>query len=109
MYTYDYRDRAFFEQAYDLLVRHLNAVNDAGEKKAFVDAYCQREHRATEWRFGGSLGFGGKFWRNAGRFYVSCYPEDATKTRKKNIAKVDAALKTLAETLQPYPDGPGMV
>ena len=49
----------------------------------------------TEWRFGGGLGFGGKVWNNAGRWYVTCYSEDETPEREEIIAKTNEALAKL--------------
>ena len=49
----------------------------------------------TEWRFGGPLGFGGKVWFNAGRWYVSCYPEDRKAKQERIIEKTNAALDKL--------------
>ena len=41
----------------------------------------------------GTLGFGGKFYDTGRRWYVSCYPEDATAVRRATIASVNAALE----------------
>ncbi len=46
-----------------------------------------------EYRFGGSLGFGGKFWTE--RFAVSCYPEDETIMRLAVIDNTNQALSLL--------------
>jgi len=56
---------------YDLLVQHAGASEEGRE--SFVSA--ETSQHCTEYRFGGSLGFGGKFWRNAGAWYVTAYPE----------------------------------
>lgn len=37
------------------------------------------DRHGKEWRFGGTLGFGGKLHFNAGRLYVSAYPEDIAR------------------------------
>ncbi len=83
--------REFFEQVYDILVQYAKAQPD--NKASFV-AYYMKEN-GTEWRFCGCLGFGGKFWRNAGKFYVSCYREDETKRTLKVIEKVNREIATL--------------
>lgn len=96
---YDPADAIFYQRAFDIL------VNDAGasalDQTSFVLAYTEVEHRATEFRFGGHLGFGGKFWRNNGRFYVSCYREDATPEKTQVIQIVNAKLSALANELHP--------
>jgi hypothetical protein len=46
-YTYDYTDRAFYEAAYDLLVREVRAPADPSDKASFVDSFCQAEHRTN--------------------------------------------------------------
>ena len=57
------------------------------------NAYWSREYR-----FQGSLGFGGKFWRNNKRFYVNCYREDETDDIREQIELVNSILKNW-----PYP------
>jgi len=51
-----------------------------------------------EFRFQGDLGFGGKFWRNHGHFYVSCYAEDETQPIRAVMNAVNDEL-----ALYPYP------
>ena len=60
-----------------------------GQRASFVSCAINQEEyqRWIEWRFGGSLGFGGKVWNN-GNFYVTCYSEDRTPERD---AMIDAA------------------
>lgn len=48
-----------------------------------------------EWRFSGDLGFGGKFWHNDGRHYVSYYIEDKTRAREKLVNRLNAAIAEL--------------
>ncbi len=55
----------------------------------------------VEFRFQGSLGFGGKFWRSSRlgpeggweRFYINCYREYETPRAKKIIKKVNKLLE----------------
>lgn len=101
-YTHDDAHRPFFEAAYNILVEDAGAQKDPREKEAFVRAYTQIEHPTSEYRFQGVLGFGGKFWRNDGRFYVSCYREDRTKKLDKIIAKVNDRLQLLFAEHAPY-------
>jgi len=51
----------------------------------------------TEYRFQGTLGFGGKFRDNANRLapYVDCYSEDRTPPRSAIIEAVNAELSKL--------------
>ena len=46
-----------------------------------------------EYRFQGTLGFGGKFRNNGNGVYVDCYPEDMTPEREKTIESVNARLR----------------
>jgi hypothetical protein len=50
-----------------------------------------------EWRFGGTLGFGGKLHVNSlgSGLRVSCYPEDETPERRDAIDRVNAELARL--------------
>jgi hypothetical protein len=105
-YTYDDTDRPFYEAVYDLLVKHGGAVDDPNMKESFILAYTQREFPATEFRCVGKLGFGGKFWRNAGKFCITYYPEDHTKKQDAIEAKLNGLLAELAAKMKPNPDGP---
>jgi len=91
-----------FKKAWAILVEHAGAVQHEYERDSFVRAFLETKHPATEWRFSGYLGFGGKFWRNDGRYYVSCYPEDRNKKRDATIEKVN---KLLAELSFYHPRG----
>jgi hypothetical protein len=48
-----------------------------------------------EYRFQGSLGFGGKLYNNSGKLYVDCYPEDLTDVRQQAIDLANSRLKAL--------------
>lgn len=50
-----------------------------------------------EFRFCGSLGFGGKLYARGGKFYVSTYPEELNPERSAAIKKANTALAALAE------------
>jgi len=74
----------------------------AGARPVYEDDFVYAFTRSssgppTEWRFQGTLGFGGKFWRYDGKYYVTCYPEDKTPER---IATCDRVNSLLAEV--PY-------
>ena len=102
-YTYDDRDRAFYEAVYDMLVREAGAIPGPVSKETFVLAYTRVEHRADEYRCCGLLGFGGKFYRTSGRFYVSMYPEDRTPKREARRTRVNELLGGLVEKYRPRP------
>lgn len=53
-------------------------------------ASCWPECR--EYRFQGSLGFGGKVWSSSGRVYVNCYPEHMTDERRVMIERANERL-----------------
>ena len=52
-----------------------------------------RENPTIEWRFGGYLGFGGKYYRERNK--VSCYREDETLVALKAMADTNEALARL--------------
>jgi hypothetical protein len=83
-----------FNQAWDILTMHAGALDDEDVRTDFVTSFL-RNRRLTEWRFGGTLGMGGKFWRYDGRYYVTCYPEDRTGSRIDTIDRVNHLLATL--------------
>ena len=74
------------ERIYTLLVQEAGALESER-----VDFVCHRS--ATEWRFRGKLGFGGKFYNTASGMRVSCYPEDMTEERETIIKWVNALLQ----------------
>lgn len=78
---------------YTALVAHAGASED--DRRFFVEAQTDDYH--YEYRFIGGLGFGGKFWRNDGRWYVSAYPEDVRvrPSRQQAINNTNAALSAL--------------
>ena len=76
---------------YDILVQECGAWDRDYERQNFV--MNQTTEEVPEWRFCGKLGFGGKFWNNCGRRYVTCYREDENPERLKMI---EAANKRLA-------------
>lgn len=79
-------------RVYDLLVELCGAVPDWREP--FVKYHTANRSDSTEWRFAGFLGFGGKFWSNDGRWWVTCYSEDENEARRLII---DATNQRLAE------------
>lgn len=84
---------AFYNQVYDILAQHAGAHENY--RDFFVEASLKEECPLVEWRFCGTLGFGGKVWRNNGKMYVSCYSEDSTPEREATIAKVNTLLNAI--------------
>lgn len=73
---------------YDQLVEHAGAPEPGrADFVAFVGS-----RTTCEYRFQGSLGFGGKFWNADSRYYVTCYREDETPERAERIRRVNALL-----------------
>lgn len=62
----------------------------------FIHAFGKQNRQPTEWRFCGTLGFGGKFWQNAGKWYVNAYAEDLTPVREKAMEAANRRLNELA-------------
>lgn len=56
-------------------------VKLCGANKSQWSDFEQHFPDCVEYRFGGSLGFGGKVWISRERVHVSCYPEDETPER----------------------------
>lgn len=100
-YSYDNSDKEFYEEVWDILVEYAGASEKINDKDSFVYASIQIEHPYHEYRFCGNLGFGGKFWRTSGQFYISCYPEDETVSSLETISKVNKTLRELAEKYKP--------
>lgn len=83
----------FANQIYDVLVEVCGARED--ERAMFIYHHTKPQP-TTEFRFAGSLGFGGKFYSRHG-FYVSCYPEDLTAERGKTINNANLQLANIAQ------------
>ncbi len=71
-------------------------VQEAGAHEADRAAFVFHQKRGCcEWRFQGLLGFGGKFWNNAGRWYVTCYSEDETPRTLEVVEQTNRRLESL--------------
>lgn len=84
------------DAAYTVLVRLAGARDDKDDRWAFVHHVARSASPTSEYRFGGSLGSGGKFRNNGNRDnvpHVDCYPEDETQVRKDVIERVNMALR----------------
>lgn len=87
-------------KVYDILVNDAGA-NDTPkmlERESFIFHVAVNPHPTTEYRFGGNLGWGGKF-RNNGNYnntpYVDYYKEDTTPERDAIVSNVNSLLKML--------------
>lgn len=74
-------------QVYDILVTH------AGAPEGMRDNFVYHWGTSDEYRFGGLLGFGGKFWYP--NFKVNCYSEDLTPGRQIIIDEVNRLLQEI--------------
>lgn len=74
------------EKIYEVLVTLGGASPDMRE--SFLNNHL--DDNCTEWRFGGHLGFGGKY--RSRKNAVDCYPEDRTRERDALIGQINAAL-----------------
>ncbi len=79
-------------EVFDILVAH------AGASEWMRDEFVYHlTHGCKEFRFQGSLGFGGKLYVERDGLRVSCYREDETPARIEAIEKTNAALAALNE------------
>jgi hypothetical protein len=86
--------------AYDVLVRICGARENGREMFLANVRDDTLQGFPLEYRFQGDLGFGGKFWINDGRVYVSCYREDETDERRGRIAVANHMLAELVDPRQ---------
>jgi 5'(3')-deoxyribonucleotidase len=77
-----------------------------GMRDTFLYAHCH-EVPTREWRFQGSLGFGGKYRSETNR--VDCYREDETSKRLELIEQMNEALKKEEKLPTLYIDMDGVV
>lgn len=84
-----------FRRVYDVLVDRAGAP--VSQREDFVRRQTEKADlwRTDEWRFGGLLGMGGKFWAGPEHFFVNCYPEDRTPSRVSVMVETNAELKPL--------------
>lgn len=97
-------------EAYDILIREAGAR--PVDRIAFV-THLSKERPATEYRFQGLLGFGGKFRLRASEAVphrVDCYPEDLNPARRLIIDRTNQALAALdAADRSDYGDDPDVL
>ena len=97
------QEEQFWNRVYAVLVAKAGAHPDTG----FDFVYRQSREVIEEWRFQGSLGFGGKLRRDRygeRPLRVDCYREHETPKRLEIIAETNAALEALG--LPPTEDTP---
>lgn len=75
-------------KVYDVLVALGGAREE--DRENFVYHHSEYKYNCTEWRFGGKLGFGGKYRSDNNR--VDCYREDETPERREIIKKINSKL-----------------
>ncbi len=77
---------------------------DPQGREGFVRTISDPKRDCREYRFMGSLGFGGKFRNNGNRDdtpYVDCYPENETLGRNNMIERANKRLAELFGTGSP--------
>jgi hypothetical protein len=79
---------------WDVLVAECGNRNDEPERGMFL-RYITEETEPLEWRFMGSLGFGGKFYVNGNGWYVGCYREDRTTEGEEAIRLANEKIKAI--------------
>lgn len=90
------RDRQYYLDVYAILVSVCGATNRPGDADTFAHHMAAGpDDRGDEWRFGGTLGFGGKAKREGELFHVTCYVEDETPERLTTCKTADALLLDL--------------
>lgn len=65
----------------------------AGAYPRDKDQFIRHWPECMEFRFCGSLGFGGKVWYNGEKAYIDCYSEDLNPDRQNVIDLVNELLK----------------
>lgn len=91
--------RDYLDKVWTALVEHAGANSDVYARQNFIlIAEEYRTGRGIEYRFMGSLGYGGKVWLNqGGKPYVSYYQEDGNVERLKVKVATDDALAKIGE------------
>lgn len=85
-------------RVWGILVNYAGATDSDSNWVSFRQWFDRAiEHGGDEYRFMGSLGFGGKFWLHRDGMHVSCYREDLTPAREATIAETNIALDRLLE------------
>ena len=80
--------KKFYGLVYDVLIDLAGAPH--AEKENFVYSHIKIDAIVEEWRFGGYLGFGGKYWSEKNS--VNCYQENETPKIIKLIEEINKRL-----------------
>jgi hypothetical protein len=84
-----------------MLLSHVDKIYDvlvsdgADEDSRIAFRFWFFNPNQREWRFIGSLGFGGKFIKERDRYFTTCYPEDVNAERVATIERLNKALAEL--------------
>lgn len=78
----------WYDAVYSVLVSKAGAPETY--RRDFLCLHTNPKERCDEWRFCGTLGGGGKYWKEKNT--VTCYSEDSTPDREQIIAATNAAL-----------------
>ena len=74
-------------------------IEEAGSREAERSAFVYHQGKGcTEFRIGGPLGYGGKFWNYNGRWYINTYPE--TLEREPSLANIIERTNKRLESLR---------
>ena len=89
----------FASKVWTVLTEECGARVDGRDRESFIlaatmPASQHSEGGITEYRFGGSLGFGGKIYRGPPP-YVTCYIEHSTPERHASILRANRRLEQL--------------
>ncbi len=94
----------YYGRCYDILVQKVGARRT--DRDSFLDAFSRLEAPFhSEYRFQGSLGFGGKFYCNHERVYIGCYSEDETPEIRALIKEVNETLLAFGPPPSPSVQG----
>jgi hypothetical protein len=96
MGIHDQLPESVLRQIYHILMEECDAPDHWCENFVFLH---RQPNFPKEYRFVGRLGFGGKFWRTDGRFYINCYTEDETPLRLEMIERVNKRLADLLSSI----------
>ncbi len=91
-------NEAIANQLYDVLVNTCGAAESYRDH--FIYSLLKDKYPMTEFRFGGKLGMGGKFWRNSNRFYVTCYSLDEYPEERAIIDQANEQLAVIRSTVE---------
>ena len=79
------------EKIWQILEEHAGAYPNN------KDNFLANWPECTEYRFCGSLGFGGKIWHNCRKVYINCYSEDLNPKKQKVIDKVNGLIQEIIQ------------